>query len=272
MPSQKNNKHPEKRVARRQAWLLPVSFMLAIPLALLILKPKLEMTYESSGNGQISQENVESTASEDLEKKTSVISKTTELTGNEEKGISKMPRFVKLSADGFEASNDSQWSCVYDRVNHLIWEVKRDDGSWRDKEFTFSWYAKPEESEGGGIKASASEPVNLSLQGKADGGDCIYINCDTASYIAQINSEQICAISNWRLPHDAELRSLDHPSYFNPDIDTDFFPHTMPGLYWSGSESAKNRSLALAVDFNNNIGYAKEKRSAHYVRAVADAN
>lgn len=264
MPPQKNNKHQGKRGKRRQAWLLPVCFMLAIPLALLILKPRLDETSESSGYGQTGEENVDSTASKEPVNKTSVFPETNESTGNEKKNVDQVPRFVKLSADGTAIQSDSSWSCVFDRVNHLIWEVKRNDGSWQDKEFTFSWHAKPEENQ--------SEATDAAFPGRADGGDCIYINCDTASYIAQMNSEQICAISNWRLPGDQELRSLDHPSNFNPDIDTDFFPNTMPGLYWSGSESAKNSSLAFAVDFNNNIGYAKEKRFAHYVRAVADAN
>jgi hypothetical protein len=256
LQDQAGKHHTRQHPTRKQVWLLPISLLLALPLAWLILKPKQADTPDAVNASQAPA----GSAATKIEK-----SHGSELTNAEAPAAAptaQPPRFIKLSAAGTETHDDSFWPCVFDQQQQLIWEVKSADGSWQDKEFTFSWYASQTEN-----SLQTNEPAD---PGAADGGNCIYINCDTAGYLEQMNTEQICARNNWRLPTEQELRSLDHPTNFYPDIDTDFFPHTMSGYYWSSTESTKNRHLAIAVDFNNNIGYATEKRVACYVRAVAN--
>jgi len=165
-------------------------------------------------------------------------------------------RFIKLSSQGIPIDDDSEWPCVLDSVKQLIWEVKQYDGGWQDHEFTYSWYQSENDIGEGG-------------NGKEDGGKCYFISCDTHAYIEQMNAHTICGFDNWRLPTNNELKSLDHPTNFNPDIDTEFFPQTMLGYYWSTTETPNNISIAMAIDFHNNIGYATAKRIGHFVRAVS---
>lgn len=172
--------------------------------------------------------------------------------GPEEGGAN---RFGKLDAQGELLPSDaSTWACVLDRVKRVVWEVKTNDGGWRDTDFTFSWYHINTQGE---------------QSGRENGGDCLFINCDTLSYAALMNQRQHCGYSNWRLPTQFELQSLDHPVHFSPDIDRRFFPFTQSAQYWSGSESPYSNELAWSVDFSNGISYVREKRLSCHVRLVA---
>ena len=161
-------------------------------------------------------------------------------------------RFQKYNEFPLNTSAD-YWPCVLDRNLNVLWEVKTLDGGYQDHQHTYTW-----------LKAESKYP------GKKDGGQCIYVFCDTQSYLDYLNEIQLCGLSRWRLPNETELRSLDHPQNFHPDIDRAFFPNTQSSGYWSSEESQGNPKLALIVDFSNNIGYLVEKRLAHHVRAVAD--
>jgi len=177
-------------------------------------------------------------------------------------------RFIKLSSQGIPIDDDSEWPCVLDSVKQLIWEVKQNDGGWQDHEFTYSWFQSNSETNERISEVNNGKNDNKG-NGKEDGGKCYFISCDTHAYIKQMNAHTICGLDSWRLPANKELKSLDHPTNFNPDIDTDFFPQTMLGYYWSRTETANNKSIAMAIDFHNNIGYATEKRLAHFIRAVS---
>lgn len=174
------------------------------------------------------------------------------------------PRFVKINASGEPLLNDDNWSCVYDRHNSLLWEIKTQDGGWQDQESTFSWFKAATETE------ATEADTKQTRFGKPDGGLCYFISCDTQAYVDQANQIQLCGHSNWRLPSKSELMMLDHPTNFNPDIDTLYFPNTLAGYYWSATETPHNASIALAVDFHNTIAYATEKRIAYYIRIVSD--
>lgn len=254
------NKHSQQQRGRQQIWLLPVCFLLAVLLALLLLKPRQSIDPESVKTSQEQPTEVAQKSAKDRQE--SPVSEATEpeSLGDAPK---KLIRFVKLSTAGKALNDNSPWACALDREQKLIWEVKLDDGGWQDRELTYSWYSVPPDKD---------EPrATTARHGLADGGHCIYINCDTAAYIEHMNSARVCARNNRRLPDKAELSNLDHPVRYYPDINTDFFPHTMPGYYWSSSESGKDKNLAFAVDFNNNVTYAIEKRLAYHIRAVADA-
>ena len=106
--------------------------------------------------------------------------------------------------------------------------------------------------------------------GKKDGGSCYQLECDTQAFIEQLNEEGLCAQpASWRLPTQKELQSLDHPTRFNPDAYTEFFPNVMSGQYWSASENQYSATLAWSVDFANGISYVSEKRLSRYLRAVS---
>lgn len=164
-------------------------------------------------------------------------------------------RFVKIDAHGEQLPAEApQWSCVLDRQKRVVWEVKTNDGSWRDAEHTYSWFSVDAE----GLQS-----------GLADSGDCLFISCDTRSYVAEMNRRRYCGLNGWRLPTQLELQSLDHPVNFSPDIDREYFPFTRSGQYWSGSENKFSRELAWSVDFSNGISYVREKRLSCHLRAVA---
>lgn len=164
-------------------------------------------------------------------------------------------RFNKLDATGAITLHNDFWSCVADAKLKLVWEVKTNDGGWRDREHRYSWYTPAADEQ---------------RRGKANAGQCLKIDCDTHSYIQALNNNGLCGRTSWRLPSEHELRSLDHPNNYFPDIDTDYFPHSMSASYWTHTQSSGNPKIALAVDFSNNIGYWLEKRIPNHLRLVSD--
>jgi len=164
-------------------------------------------------------------------------------------------RFIKISSGGDVLDESApSWSCTYDMTTRLVWEVKTRDGGWRDHEHRYSWYRDAESGS----------------TGKKDGGSCYQLECDTQAFIEQLNEEGLCAQpASWRLPTQKELQSLDHPTRFNPDAYTEFFPNVMSGQYWSASENQYSATLAWSVDFANGISYVSEKRLSRYLRAVS---
>jgi hypothetical protein len=166
--------------------------------------------------------------------------------------------FTKLDANGNPLpASATQWSCVRDNVTGLIWEVKTDDGGLRDKDWTYSWYNPDANTNGGSA-------------GSADRGNNCYdpARCDTHKYVADVNSQGLCGASDWRLASVDELLSIVSNDRINPAIDTDYFPKTIGGLFWSSSPYAPNSSNAWSVCFYyGNVGNGS-KSSQTYVRLV----
>lgn len=135
--------------------------------------------------------------------------------------------FTKVSADGrLLAENASEWTCVLDNHTGLLWEKKTASGLRRSSN-SYSWY-HPDPSVNGG------DP------GGPDLGDCTGSDCDTYSYIKEVNNRALCDQSDWRLPKIQELQSLTDYSKMTveeiPTIDSDFFPHTYTSnYYWSNT-------------------------------------
>lgn len=59
--------------------------------------------------------------------------------------------------------------------------------------------------------------------------------------------------TDWRLPNPLELFSLVDENRLSPAIDTELFPDTANGVYWSSMRYANTHSSAWTVDFKNGI-------------------
>lgn len=175
--------------------------------------------------------------------------------------------FTRLNANGDEQDADAQtWSCVRDNVTGLVWEVKTDDGSVRDVNFTYSWY---------------SEEVNGGFEGDQVGmaATCLLTNCNTTAYVAEVNSQGLCGFFDWRMPTHKELFSLMHlGDVSGVAIDEDYFPNTgapssAPLWYWSSVPSADgvnsdDAQNSWALDFDSGVDNFLNKSTAARVRLV----
>lgn len=150
-------------------------------------------------------------------------------------------------------------SCVYDEFTQLTWEVKLPEPGLRSWENTYSWY-NPDESHDG----------ELDYRGVPDGGLCTGSACDTASYVAAVNTSGLCGYSDWRLPSRDELGSISDPrrNQSPPTINSRHFPHTQPGEYWSGNDYQFQYDSAWLWGFQSGLDRVEWKRSARYLRLV----
>ena len=178
--------------------------------------------------------------------------------------------FTKLKADGTaltiqngtwsdagsEASG-TKWSCVQDNVTGLIWEVKTNDSSLRDRDWTYSWYNSTGINDGGSA-------------GTADGGDNCFTTtrCDTEKYVADVNAATFCGNSDWRLPSAHELLSIVVNDRANPAINAAFFPHTISAWYWSSTLFALDNNGAWVVFFDGGGVYGNLKSENRHIRVV----
>lgn len=155
------------------------------------------------------------------------------------------------------------WACVCDSRTGLLWEVKTDDEGIHHGDWSYSWY---EESFG--------VPNN---------GDCYFEEerCDTRDLIRRSNREQLCGTDNWRLPASAELQTLLYPQAKEgaPLIDTDYFPKTRRGDYWTRDGEKPLQGVyrhlkhgAVAIDFIAGEQVTIPYRNAAFVRLVADSS
>lgn len=175
--------------------------------------------------------------------------------------------FTRLNANGDEQDADADtWSCVRDNVTGLVWEVKTDDGTFQDKDFTYSWF---------------SEEVNGGFEGDETGasGTCLLTNCNTSAYVQAVNAQGLCGFYDWRLPTHHELFSLMHLGIAaDVAIDEDYFPNTgevssVPLWYWTSVPSADgvnsdDAQNAWALDFDSGVDNFLNKSTAGRVRLV----
>ncbi len=145
--------------------------------------------------------------------------------------------------------------CVRDNVTGLVWELKTDDGGLHDKDNTYTWY-NPDSSNNGGDA------------GTQNGGSCSGSSCDTAAFVAAVNNAGWCGKNDWRLPTRDELLSIADLSISNPAIDSDYFPRTQSGIYWSSSPYAYSTTSAWGVHFSNGYDNSNGKGGSRYVRLV----
>ena len=143
--------------------------------------------------------------------------------------------YTKMDASGNDLpASASSWAMVRDNVTKLVWEVKTDDGSIRDKDNTYTWY---------------------------DAWD---------TFIYGLNDAKFGGYCDWRLPTIKELAYLVDYSipYPGPTINTTYFPNTVSSYYWSSTANAYRTYWAWYVCFGNGGGLRIYKTYDYYVRAV----
>lgn len=157
--------------------------------------------------------------------------------------------------DNGTETEGSKWSCVHDNVTGLIWEVKTFGGQ-RDRYNTYSWYDPDSTTNGGGTGVQNS------------GGGACFSNCDTYSYVQWVNSQGLCGANDWRMPSRSELLSIVHNGRLDPAIDTDYFPNTMLGNFWTSSPSDAYAAWVVNARTGGVGNMFKNERFNGYVRLV----
>ncbi len=173
--------------------------------------------------------------------------------------------YTKIGNDGSELSDsatlgsgDGDWGCTRDNVTGLVWAMRLDDGSFRDRDWRHSW----------------------NTSGNDEGDTCggTLATCNSAAYVEAMNTTGFCGRSDWRLPATQELESL--LSYADPEgsgnlIDRQLFPDqssTLPDLnFWTAfpdPEDGTGTSIWV-VDFSFGWVATYNATSSSNVRLVS---
>ncbi len=178
--------------------------------------------------------------------------------------------FTKIANDGSPlpveiplGTDPGEWACNLDNTTGLMWEVKRDDGGLRDAQWTYYWYSSDAATNGGNVGT---------ITGTDNCGGTLgsYVNgCNTANYVAAVNSAALCGYSDWRLPSVHELEGLIHAGAgAAPFIDQTYFPtHKSFNWSWSGTSYAPDTSRAWRVKFDNGSTF-HDPKGLHHVMLV----
>lgn len=167
-------------------------------------------------------------------------------------GFNSYAEFSKISQQGVPLPVFSkQWSCVVDKSG-LMWEVKTSDFSLHSSSNTYIWYDKQS-----GV-ANNAYSRNCSF----------YDFCNTDLYIEVVNDIGLCGYYDWRLPSFTELSSLKQFRENEPLIDTDFFPNTQAGRYWTSTTYKKDSAMVLDVVFFYGGSSGTDKDLDAFIRLV----
>lgn len=173
--------------------------------------------------------------------------------------------FVKLDKDtGAELpENAIEFGCVKDRVTGLIWENKTaanksalsDYYKLHDSSAKHTWYDPNENTNGG-------DAGQLAANGACSAG---VIANDTYNFVQAVNAENLCGISDWRIPTTEELRSLidysvANGTFVNPMVDKTFFPYIATTLHrWTSQTLAPTPDRAFGFHFHDGLVQAHDK-------------
>ena len=136
--------------------------------------------------------------------------------------------YTRLNSDGSEYSGSGDyatepWACVLDNVTGVIWEVKTTDGGTHDTNIEYTWY----------------DADGVDIDGTIFRGSDNGIDPTTQELVDATNAEQLCGLSNWRLPTSSELVSIRNNTIVidgdNFSVDSDYFPNLKSVSLWSSS-------------------------------------
>lgn len=164
--------------------------------------------------------------------------------------------FVKIAYSGEVLDdNEARWECVEDRGSKLVWEVKKNDGGIRDRDYSYSWFSEIN-----------GEKIGVSNGGRCKGG----VSCDTSSYARAMNEQKLCGYSDWRLPTREELETLVEytGSPKEATINKTYFPEAVPSWYWTSSENPQREGYAWYVLFRNGVALNDLKERPKHIRLV----
>ena len=164
--------------------------------------------------------------------------------------------FVKIANSGEVLDdNEARWECVEDRGSKLVWEVKKNDGGIRDRDYSYSWFSEIN-----------GEKIGVSNGGRCKGG----VSCDTSGYARAMNEQKLCGYSDWRLPTRKELETLveftENPK--EATINKTYFPEAVPSWYWTSSENPQREGYAWYVLFRNGVALNDLKERPKHIRLV----
>jgi hypothetical protein len=164
--------------------------------------------------------------------------------------------YVKIANSGQPLDETADtWECIEDKSSKLTWEVKRNDGGIRDKDYSYSW-----------LRGNDSEIKGVSNGGRCKGG----VKCDTYSYIRAMNEQKLCGYSDWRLPTRKEMETLvdNNNTEKEATINKTYFPETVPSWYWTATENPRHDNFAWYVLFRNGIALNDLKERPKHIRLV----
>ena len=158
--------------------------------------------------------------------------------------------FLKIDENG-NAFSDQQadfdttpWSCVYDVVTGLTWEVKTIENTLRNWTATYSWYDPDFDLNGGDA-------------GIQNGGACQFGPCDTQSFIDAVNISNLCGFNDWRLPTRQEFNSIVNYNFGQPNVvmhDSMYFPFGYnSNAYWTVTTDSEQSTQAWVFDSARNM-------------------
>jgi hypothetical protein len=170
--------------------------------------------------------------------------------------------YTKIANNGSTLSDSAKLG-TKDNNTGLIWEVKTDDGSLRDKDWYYSWY-EPDATKNGGFEGYKNHYPNA----------CKGSDCNTYAFTNAVNIQGLCGANNWRMPSIDELKGLvtttntiNQPLNYKLYINATYFPNTRD-FFWSSSPYASVSDIAWYVVFSNGNSYDHHKLSILSVRLV----
>jgi len=141
-------------------------------------------------------------------------------------------RFSKVSQDGTPLSpedqarpaNVSDWSCITDNKNELMWQVPQASGTYAF-DATYYW----------GDRTINNRDYSEAI--------CALGGCNTDNLVAEANKQQLCGRSGWRLATRTEWQTLLDKKLFDEDskqspINNFYFPYVDSNYdeaYWTNS-------------------------------------
>lgn len=198
--------------------------------------------------------------------------------------------FTKIGAKGESLpANATEWFCVKDNVTGLIWEIKQGkpndivgDSGLHDPDDRYVWY-EPDATRNGGFAGyekhsdgHSSWSSDRMCHGYGSSGSPS-ANCNTKTYVDQVNAEKLCGANDWRMPTVNELLSIADFSHYALGLDsgyvpleTRYFPNERPlSAYWSNTPVVDDPERAWHVFYGSSGGDGYDWRYGDYqVRLV----